>query len=128
MSNNTTADTTAGDAGGTVAGPFWGYEFVRNDGVVLIERREAEGRIDTLRAKLEAAEAEVASIKRLVAIVGDTESRCVGAAAMYLAARASECNAGEIRTTMQGLTSAGKPIGDWEVIVQRAARTKEAAP
>ena len=62
MSNNTTADTTAGDAGGTVAGPFWGYEFVRNDGVVLIERREAEGRIDTLRAQLEAAEAEVRAI------------------------------------------------------------------
>ena len=54
MTNNTTADTTAKGAGGTVAGPFWGYEFVRNDGVVLIERREAEGRIDTLRAQLEA--------------------------------------------------------------------------
>ena len=41
-----------------VAGPFWGYEFVRNDGIVLIERREAERRIDTLRAQLEAAEAD----------------------------------------------------------------------
>jgi len=46
-----------------VAGPFWGYEYVRNDGIVLIERREAERRIDTLRAQLEAAEAECARLE-----------------------------------------------------------------
>jgi len=49
-----------------VAGPFWGYEFVRNDGIVLIERREAERRIDTLRAQLEAAEAECARLKSAI--------------------------------------------------------------
>ena len=77
------------------------------------------------KARAEAAEAELSGIRRLVEIVGQTESRAVGAAAMYLAARASECNAGEIKTTMHGLTSAGKPIGDWDVTVQRSARTKE---
>ena len=46
-----------------VAGPFWGYEFVRNDGIVLIERREAERRIDTLRAQLEAAENLVVAVE-----------------------------------------------------------------
>lgn len=36
----------------------WGYEFVLSDGVTLVERDEATLRIDTLRAQLEAAEAE----------------------------------------------------------------------
>lgn len=85
----------------------------------------AKHKAATAEARAEAAEAELSGIRRLVEIVGETESRAIGAAAMYLAARASECNAGEIKATMRGLTSAGKPIGDWDVTVQRSARTKE---
>ncbi|MCD9005168.1 hypothetical protein LDO31_02765 [Luteimonas sp. XNQY3] len=107
------------------ASPRWGeaHDNQMAHKLGIREREWIAGRVFAVLSQDRASQAAGVPewLNRMIEIVGSAEAKTTGAAAMYLAARANGCNAGEIRTTMAGVSSEGNLIGDWEVIVRRAA-------